>query len=171
MVVTNRRQLSAVSKIYIWLPPSEYFNLSEIKLLIPEWVFSEITSEGKVCVHWNRNSTNGSIVENVFLNELVLSRRYDECLCQSLQIIVFYGNISEHVHCLFVIIILETNTTSVKRTIQNLKTDIGVVTNHVKTGSNSSHSQSNFHIWIDQFRSWEKVNPQFAIQYETVRST
>ena len=37
----------------------------------------------------------------------------------------------------FVIIILESNTTSVEKTIHNSKTDIGVVTNHVKIGSTS----------------------------------
>ena len=83
-------------------------------MLIPEWVFSERTSKGRVCIPCNRDSTNGSIVENVFLNELVLSGRYDECLCQSLQLIVFYTSISEHVHSLFVIIILESNTMSIK---------------------------------------------------------
>ena len=115
----------------------EYFNLSEIKLLIPEWVFCKRTSKGRVCVHSNSNPTNGSI-ENVFLNELVLSRRYDECLCQCLQIVVFYWSISKHVHPLFVIIILESNTTSVKSAIHNSKTDIGVVANHVKIGSSSN---------------------------------
>ena len=120
------------------MPPCEYSNLSQIKLLIPDWVFSKRTSKGRVCVHCNSNPANGSIVENVFLNELVLSRRYEESLCQSLQIIVFYRSISEHIHSLFVIIILESNTTSVKRTIHNSKTDIGVVTNHVKIGSSSN---------------------------------
>ena len=81
-------------------------------MLIPERVFSKRTTEGRVCVQCNRNLTNGSIVEIVFLNELVLPRRYDECLCQSLQIILFYRSVTEHVHSLFVIIILESNTTS-----------------------------------------------------------
>ena len=124
-------------KIYNWLSPSEYSNLSETKLLIPDWVFCKRTSKGRVCVHCSSNPTNGSIVENVLLNELVLSRRYDECLCQCLQIVLFYRSISEHVHSLFVIIILESNTTSVKWTIHNSKTDIGVVANHVKIGSSS----------------------------------
>ena len=114
MVVTYRRQLSAVSKSTIGCPPLSILILSEIKLLLPEWFFSKRTSKGRVCVHCNGNPTNGSIVEDVFLNELVLSRRYDECLCQSLQITVFYRSISEHVHSLFVIIILESNTPSVK---------------------------------------------------------
>ena len=100
--------------VFTWLSRSEYSNLSEIKLLIPEWVFSKGTSEGRVCAHCNRDSTNGSTVENVFLNELVSPRRYDECLCQSLQIFVFYRRIGECVHSLFVIIILERNTTSAK---------------------------------------------------------
>ena len=54
-------------------------------MLIPEKVLSKRTSEGRVCVHCNRESTNGSVVDNVFLNEMVLPRTYDECLCQSLQ--------------------------------------------------------------------------------------
>ena len=114
MVVTYRRHLSAVSKVYNWLSPSEYSNLSEIKLLIPEWVFCKRTSKSRVCVHCNSNPTNGRIVENVFLNELVLSRRYDECLCQCLQLVVFYRSISEHVHSFSEMIILESNTMSVK---------------------------------------------------------
>ena len=93
---------------------SEFSILPDIKLLIPKRVFSKRTSEGRVCNHCNHDSTNGSIVENVFSNELVLSRRYDECLCLSLQIILFYKIIGEHVHSFFVIIILESNTTSVK---------------------------------------------------------
>ena len=137
MVVTYRRHLSAASKSTIGCPP-EYSNSTEIKLLIPDWVFSRRTSEGKVCVHCNRNSSNGSFVENVFLNELVLPRRYDERLCQNQQFIVFYRSISEYVHSLFVIIILESNTTSVKWTIHNSKTDNGVVANHVKIGSSSN---------------------------------
>ena len=38
----------------------------------------------------------------------------------------------------FVIIILESNTTSVKRTIHNSKNDIRVVANLVKNGSTSN---------------------------------
>ena len=44
-------------------------------MLIPEWVVSRRTFEDRVCVHYNRDSTNGGIVEKVFLNELILSRR------------------------------------------------------------------------------------------------
>ena len=98
IVVTYRRKLSAESKSNNWLTSSEYSNLSEIKLLIPERVFCKRAYKGRVCVHCNCDATNGGIVENVFLNELVLSGRHDECLCQSLQIVVFYRSISQHVH-------------------------------------------------------------------------
>ena len=40
-------------------------------MLISEWVSSKRTNEGGDCVHCNGDSTNGSIVENVFLKELV----------------------------------------------------------------------------------------------------
>ena len=57
--------------------------MSEIKLLTPEWDFCKRTNKGRNCVHRNSNPTNGSIVENVSLNELFLSRRYDGCLLDS----------------------------------------------------------------------------------------
>ena len=137
MVVTYKRHLSAVSKSTFGCPPLSIL-LCLRELLVPEWVFSKRTSEGRVCFHCNRDSTNGRIVEKIFLNELVLSRRYDECLCQSLQTIVFNRSVGEHVHSFFVIIILESNTTRLKRTIHISKTNIGVVANHVKIESSSN---------------------------------
>ena len=88
--------------------------MSELKLLIPEWIFSTKSSECRVCIHCNSNPTNWSIVENVFLNELVLSGRNDEILCKSFQIVELYRSVSKHVHSVLVIIIFEGNTTSVK---------------------------------------------------------
>ena len=44
----------------------------------------------------------------------------------------------EHVHSFFVIIILESNKTSVNSTIHNSNTDIVVVANLVKIGSSSN---------------------------------
>ena len=134
MVVTYRRKFSLISKSIFGCPPSEYCNLSDMKLLIPEWVFSKRTSEGGVCVHCNCDSTNGSIVENVFLNELICLAGMMNVFAKVSKKIVFYRSINEHVHSRFVIIILESNTTSVKWTIHNSKTDIGVVAIHVKTG-------------------------------------
>ena len=124
-------------KIYDWLTSSEYSNLSENKLLLPEWIFSTISSECRVCIHCNSNPTNWSIVANVFLNELVLSDRNDESLCKSFQIVKLHRSVSKHVHSFLLIIILESNTTSVKWTINNSKTNVGVVTNHVEIKSGS----------------------------------
>ena len=124
-------------KVYDWLTSSEFSNLSKIKLLIPKWIFSIRSSECRVCIHCNSNPTNCSLIENVFLNELVLSGRNDESLCKSFQIVELYRSVSNHVHSFLVIIILESNTTSVKWTINKSKTNIGVFANHVEIRSGS----------------------------------
>ena len=67
---------------YNWLSSSEYSNNSQIKLLTPEWVFCKEASKGRVWIHCNGYSTYGCVVENIFLNELVLSCRNDLSLCQ-----------------------------------------------------------------------------------------
>ena len=89
-------------KFYGWLTSSEYLNLSEIKLLVLDWTFTVTSSEYRVCIHCNSNQTNWSIVENVFLNELVLSGRNDENLCKSCQIVEFHRSVSKHVHSFLV---------------------------------------------------------------------
>ena len=106
-------------------------------MLIPELIFSITSSECKVCIHSNCNPTNWRIVENVLLNELVLSGRNDESLCKKFQIVELHRSVSKQVHSFLVIIILESNTTSVKSTINNSKTDVGVVANHVEIRSGS----------------------------------
>ena len=93
-------------KVYDWLTSSEYSVLSKIKLLIPEWISIIRSKECRVCIHCNSNSTNWSIVENVFLKELVLSGRNDESLCKSFQIVDLYRSITEHVHSFLVVFIL-----------------------------------------------------------------
>ena len=70
-------------KVYNWLTFSECSTLSEFKLLILDWIFSIRSSEWRVCIHCNSNPSNWSIVENVFLMELVLSGRNDESLCKN----------------------------------------------------------------------------------------
>ena len=65
-------------KVYNWLTSSEYSNLSELNLLIPERISSVRSSECRVCILCNSNPTNWSMVENVFLNELVFSGRNDK---------------------------------------------------------------------------------------------
>ena len=124
-------------KVYDWLTSSEYSNLSELKVLKSEWIFSTRSIECRVCIHCNINLTNWSIVENYFLNELVLSGRNNENLCKSFQIVELYRSVSKHVHSFLVIIILESNTTSVKWTISNSKTNVRVVANHVEIRSGS----------------------------------
>ena len=124
-------------KIHDWLTSSEYSNLSDIQFLIPEWIFSIRSSECRVCIHCNSNPTNWSIVENVFLNELVLSGRNDESLCKSFQLVELHRTVSTHVHSFLVIITFESNTTSVKWTINNSKNNVGVVSNHVEIRSGS----------------------------------
>ena len=106
-------------------------------MLIPEWIFSIRSSECRVCIHCKSNPSNWSLVENVFLNELVLPGRNDESLCKSFQIVELYRSVSKHVHSFLVIIILESNTASVKLTINNSKTNVGVVANHVEIRSSS----------------------------------
>ena len=101
-------------KVYDWLTSSEYSNLSKIKLLIPEWIFSIRSSECRVCIHCNSNPTNWSIVESVSLNELVLSGRNVESPCKSPQLVELHRSVSKRVHSFLVIIIFESNTTSVK---------------------------------------------------------
>ena len=78
---------------YNWLSTSEYSNLSEIKLLIPESIFSVWSSECRVGIHCNSNPTEWSIVENIFFNELVLSDRNNESLRKSPQIVELHGSI------------------------------------------------------------------------------
>ena len=116
------------------MTPSDYSNFSKIKLLIPEWIFSIRSSECRVCIHCNSNPTNWSVVENVFLNELVLSGRNTENLCKSFQIVELYRSVSKHVHSFLVINTLESNTTSVKSTINNSKTNVA---SHVEIRSSS----------------------------------
>ena len=123
--------------MYNWLTTSELINLSEIELLIPERIFSIRSSEGRVCIHCNSNPTNWSIVENVFLNELVLSGRNDESLCKSFLIVELHWSVSKHVHSFFVIIFLESNTASINWKVNNSKTNVGVVANHVEISSGS----------------------------------
>ena len=82
----------------------------------------------------NGNSTNWSIVKNVFLDKLVLSGRNDKRLCHSLQVVLLHGSICKQVHSFLVLIVFESNMTSVKQTISNSETNVGVVTNHEKLG-------------------------------------
>ena len=130
---------TALASMAGW-PSSEYSKLCEIKLLIPDWIFSTRSSECRVCIHCNSSPTNWSVVENIFLNDLVLPGRSDERLCKSSQIVELHWSVSKHVHSFLVIIIIESNTTSVKRTINNSKTNVGVVTNHVEIRSGPNYS-------------------------------
>ena len=94
---------------------SEYFEFSEIELLIPDWVFSTIYI-----------STNWGNFKNVSLNELVLSGRNVNSLCYSLQ----RGElntpkvISKHVASFHVMIMLEKKLKSVERTMSNSNINI-----------------------------------------------
>ena len=124
-------------KVYNWLTTSEYFSLRDLKLLIPEWYFTRRSSECRVCIHCNSNPKNWSILENIFLSELVLSGRNDKSLCKSLQTVELHRSVSDHVHSFLVIIILESKTTTVQWTINNSKTDVGVDANHVEIRSGS----------------------------------
>ena len=119
--------------MYNWLTSSDYSNLSDIKLFIPGKIFSVRSSECRVCILCNSNQTNWSIVEIVILNELVVSGRIDESPCKIFQIV----EIQRGVYSFLVIIFFESKTTSVKRTINNSKTNVGVVANHVESRSSS----------------------------------
>ena len=126
-------------EVYDWRTASEFPLLSEIDLLIPEAIFSIRCSECRVCFHCNGTLTNWSIVENVSLNEPALSGRDDKRLCQSLHLVVLHGSTCNHVHYfpVMVMIIFESITTNVKRTINKSKTKFGLVTNDVKLKSGS----------------------------------
>ena len=119
-------------RVYNWLTSSEHSTLSEAELLLPECIFSRGFSECKVCFHCNGNLTNWNILKIFLLNELVLSGRNDKSLCQNIQVILLHQSICKHVDSFLVTIILESNTTRVKRTINNSKTNFRVFTNHVK---------------------------------------
>ena len=133
---TKAAVISSV-KVYDWLTSSEYSNLSEIKLLIPEWIFSVWPSECRVCFHCNSNPTNWSLAENVILKELVLPGRNDESLCKFFQIFEPHRTESKYVHSFLLIFILESNSTSAKGTINSSRTNVGVVADFVKTKTGS----------------------------------
>ena len=99
--------------IYNWLPCAEHSNLSETELLIPKRVFSERTSENRVCNHGYCDSTNGSIVANIFLDESILTGWNDKCVCRSIHIVLFHRSICKNVHSFLVIILRETNAACV----------------------------------------------------------
>ena len=121
-------------KVYDWLTSSEYSNLSKIKLLIPELIFSIKSSECSVCIHCDSNPTN--ICWKCFLEwtGFVWQEWWKSLLESSNN--ELYKSVSKHVHSFLVIIILESNTTSVKWTINNSKTNVGVA-NHVEIRSGS----------------------------------
>ena len=94
-------------KVYDWLTSSEYSNLSELKLLIPELIFSMRSSQNATFIDCKSSPTNWSIVEHVFLKELVLSGRNDESLRKSFQLIELQRSVSKHVHSFLVIFDIE----------------------------------------------------------------
>ena len=118
-------------KVCDWLTSSEYSSFSKIRLLTPEWIFTLRSSECRISTHCKSNPANWSIVENVFLNELVLSGRNDESVCSSFQKVEIHRSVSKLVHSFLVIIIFVSNRTTVKCTINKSKTDVIVVANHV----------------------------------------
>ena len=126
-------------KVHVWLTSPEDSNLPEIKLFIPEWIFNIKSSECSVCIHCKSNPTNWSIVEKLFSNEMVLSGRNDESLFKNFQLLNSWTpqESSRHVPSFLVIIILESNTTSVNWTINNSKDNVGVVANHAEVTSGS----------------------------------
>ena len=111
--------------------------MSQVDVSIPELVSTLRSSESTVCIHCNSKVTNWSIVKIVFLNELKLSSGNDKILCYSFQFFEIHGSIGKHTLSFFVIIILESKTTCVKRAINNSKTKVGVVTNHMKLTAGS----------------------------------
>ena len=122
----------SIINVFIWLTTYENSTLTEIEKLIPEWIFSVRSSKCRFCIQWNGSSTNWGIVTNVFLNEMVLSGRNDDSLCYGLHLIEFHRSIGKQVHSSMVIIVLGSKLTSVDCAINNLKTYVGVVANHVR---------------------------------------
>ena len=119
-------------KVYGCLINSKYCNLPEIKVLTPKWFFSVRSSEFRVYIHCNSNLTNWSLVENVFLDELFFYSGNDKNLCYSFQADELHRSIGKHVHSFCVIVILESNTTSVVRTINNSNCNVEIVAICVK---------------------------------------
>ena len=107
----------------------------------------------------------------VKIEKPVSSGRNGTLLCHSFQLVVLHGSICKHDHTSLVSIILESNSTSVKRTINIFRTNVGFVINHVKFRSCSAQTQSNFQICRAQFSGGENVNPQFTLDCTAIVST
>ena len=118
-------------KVYDWLTFSEYSKLSESKFLIPECFFSVRSRDCRVCYNCSGKTTIWSSNKKVFLDELFLSGRNGESLCKNFQIVEIHKSLTKFVHSVLVMIIPQTKTTNVKWTINNSKTNVGVVANHV----------------------------------------
>ena len=71
----------------------------------------------------------------------------------------------------FVIFIVQSNTTSLKRTINNSKTNVEVFTKYVKTKSGSDQMQPFLLLQTEQIRVQKEVKPQFDIRDIAIGST
>ena len=119
-------------KVNNWLTSSEYNNLSKVKLLIPEWFFSVWSSECRLCIHCNRNPSNWSVVENVFFQRtrfvwqewwMPLQEFLDSWTQQEYDQACSFVSCDSHPW---------EHYDECKRTINNSRTNVGVVVNHVK---------------------------------------
>ena len=127
------------------------------KLLIPEWVFTKGTREGRIFIHYYDVSADGCIVENVFLYNIFLSGRNDKCLGKCFQVVYSTGQYdSISIHSRFLIIVSKLLTTNIKRTIHYSKANVRVITKHKKVGS------SFYELYLSC------LDTQFTIQYESV---
>ena len=100
-------------------------------------MYEPVNTGCRACIHGISNPANWSLFENVFLTELVLSGRNDESLRKSFGIFDLHRNKSKHVHSLLAIIILESSTTNLKSTVNNSKTNVGIVASHSEIRSGS----------------------------------
>ena len=125
-------------RVYTWLSSWENSDISQNKLLIPEWVLCKGASKGRVWIYCNGYSTYRCVVEYMFLNELVLSCRKDISLCQSFHVVVLNWSISYLRYSPFVTVFFEHHAPSVQRTVHNTLAKIGILVYHVEIWSRSN---------------------------------
>ena len=80
---------------------------------------------------------NWSILYNVLVDDLVLSKGDDKSLCLNLQVVELHRSICKQVNSFLVIIMFESNTTSVEWASNNSTTNVGVVAYQLKNESGS----------------------------------
>ena len=133
-------KISSSIYVYNWLTTFKYSDLSELEFLIPMWISNLQSSQCRVCVNFKCTAQNGS-------NDRIFFWMNWFCLAGMMK---FLPEVLKFLNCTWVyasmftfflvITILESNTTSVKRTITNAKTSVDIVANPLKFRSFSDQS-------------------------------